>query len=95
MTIPDYRAWLIPLLSMVKDGREYRVEQFNDRLADELGLTVEDRNVKTACGRQLMYKNRLVMARSHLIKTGMLRNGGHKMTVVITEQGLEYVRQRS
>ncbi|WP_135549984.1 winged helix-turn-helix domain-containing protein [Paenibacillus cymbidii] len=92
MAIPDYREWIVPLLRAAADEREVGFSELNERLADQFGLTAEERLLKTACGRQLLYQNRVVMARTQLIRTGLLRPGTGKRTVAISEQGLAFIR---
>ncbi len=41
--IPDYETLMLPLLKKVSDGKEYKVNDVTNRLADEFNLTDDER----------------------------------------------------
>ena len=43
MTIPDYQSLMLPLLKQAARG-ETRVPEVADKLADDLGITAEERD---------------------------------------------------
>src|SRR4051794_39566681 len=58
MTIPDYQSLMLPLLKQAAHG-ETRVPEVAERLADELGLTVDERDQLLPSGRQKLLHNRI------------------------------------
>ena len=51
MAIPDYQTLMLPLLRASTDG-EKRIADVADRIADEVGLTSEERMALLPSGRQ-------------------------------------------
>jgi restriction system protein len=44
MTIPDGQSLMAPVLRILADGRDHQTTEIVDRLADELGLSLEERS---------------------------------------------------
>ena len=43
MSIPDFQNLMLPILRILGDGQELRMKDVTSRIADELGLTDEER----------------------------------------------------
>lgn len=71
MTIPDYQTLMLPLLIRAADA-EVRVPEIRDSIADEFGLTPEEREQLLKSGTQLVLDNRLHWAKIYLSKAGLL-----------------------
>lgn len=81
--IPDYQAFMRPLLALASDGAEHSLKEAHGRLADEFGLSAEARSELLPSGRQERYKNRIGWARTYLTKAGLLettRRGHFRIT---------------
>lgn len=71
MPIPDYQTLMLPLLRLAAEG-ETRVPAVEDRLADEFGLTPEERDQVLPSGRQKVLHNRIHWAKFYLGKAGLV-----------------------
>lgn len=86
MAVPDFQSWFLPLLSAVADGQTHRMSELYEKLADEKGLTADDRAEQLPSGKQFTYRNRIGWARTYLQKAGLLEAPGKGM-VRITDAG--------
>ena len=82
MSVPDYQTLMLPVLS-VSAGGEVRIGEVVDRLADQLGLTAEERTELLPSGKQTVFSNRVHWAKTYLSKAGLVeltRRGHFKIT---------------
>ncbi|NCC35031.1 MAG: restriction endonuclease [Chloroflexia bacterium] len=88
MTIPDFQNLMLPMLQLAADGREHRVSDVADTLAQHFHLSEEERAEMLPSGIQTKFDNRVGWARTHLGKALLLespRRGWFR----ITERGRE------
>jgi restriction system protein len=71
MPLPDYQSLMLPLLKRAAHG-ETRVPEVSQRLADDLGLTTEERDRLLPSGRQTVLHNRLHWAKFYMTKAGLI-----------------------
>ncbi|KAA0593969.1 restriction system protein [Azospirillum lipoferum] len=71
MTIPDFQTVMLPVLRAAADG-EVRITDIVERLADEFGLSQEERAHLLPSGRQTTFANRVHWAKSYLGKAGLV-----------------------
>jgi restriction system protein len=86
--VPDFQTWFLPLLKRVSDDQAHKMADLYEQLADDLGLTAEDRGQMLESGKQAVYENRIGWARTYLKKAGLL-DAPARGTIVITERGRE------
>jgi restriction system protein len=82
MAIPDYQSLMLPVLSTSSSG-ERRIADVVKNLADELGLTPEERTQLLPSGAQTLFANRVHWAKTYLSKAGLIegtRRGYFKIT---------------
>ncbi len=82
MAIPDYQSLMLPVLSASLNG-ERRVGDVVECLAEELGLTPEERAQLLPSGAQTIFANRVHWAKTYLGKAGLIegtRRGYFKIT---------------
>jgi restriction system protein len=79
---------MLPLLQFAGDRREHSLREAIDSLADQLGLTAEDRKTLLPSGQEEVFVNRVGWARTYLVKAGMLQST-RRGYFEITERGLE------
>jgi len=91
MPVPAFQKWLYPLLKKVSDGNVHFRKDLYISLADEMGLSPEDKNELLNSGRQLVYRNRIGWAQTYLKKAGLLKSTG-KSQIQITDKGLEVIK---
>lgn len=71
MPIPDYQSLMLPVLKHAARG-ETRVPEVAEKIADELGLTREERDEMLPSARQKLLHNRIHWAKFYMAKAGLL-----------------------
>jgi restriction system protein len=82
MSIPDYQSLMLPVLVASSKG-EVRIGPVVDQLADELGLSPEERSELLPSGQQTIFSNRVHWAKSYLSKAQLVeitRRGYFRIT---------------
>lgn len=85
MTIPDYQSLMLPVLRLASEG-EKRVADVEERIADDFGLTQEEREELLPSGRQRVLHNRIHWAKFYMTKAGLLASPA-RGRFVATEDG--------
>lgn len=92
MVIPDYQSIMLPLLKYSGDGKEHRVRDAVEKLAENFKLSEEERKELLPSGQQAVFKNRVGWASTYLKKAGLL-NPGKKGYFSITQRGLDILKE--
>ncbi|MFP1632916.1 restriction endonuclease [Zhengella sp. ZM62] len=71
--IPDYQTLMLPVLRHAALG-EQRVPEVAERIADDLGLTLEEREEMLPSGRQRLLHNRIHWAKFYMTKAGLIES---------------------
>src|SRR5450759_4290901 len=71
MSIPDYQSLMLPVLVACSKG-EVRIGPVVEELADQLGLSEEERTELLPSGKQTVFSNRVQWAKSYLNKAQLL-----------------------
>jgi hypothetical protein len=71
--IPDYQTLMLPVLKAAAAG-ETRVPVAAKQIADELGLSSEDRDELLPSGRQRILHNRIHWAKFYMTKAGLVES---------------------
>src|SRR5437660_414801 len=82
MSIPDYQSLMLPVLVASSKG-EVRIGPVVDQLADQLGLSPEERSELLPSGQQTVFSNRVHWAKSYLSKAQLVeitRRGYFRIT---------------
>src|SRR3989442_4816913 len=82
MAIPDYQSLMLPVLIVSSKG-EVRIGPVVDQLADQLGLSPEERSELLPSGQQTVFSNRVHWAKSYLSKAQLVeitRRGYFRIT---------------
>ena len=93
MPIPDYEQIKLPALEFLADGQIRRLRDVYDEVAENFGLTSEERAELLPSGTQLRWNNRVNWACYDLYKAGLLdrpKRGHYK----INEVGLNILAQK-
>jgi restriction system protein len=72
MAIPDFQTFLKPVLAHVAE-RRWRAADLIARIAEDFGLTAEERAQLLPSGRQPVLANRVHWAITYLVQAGLLR----------------------
>ncbi|RLP89292.1 restriction endonuclease [Micromonospora sp. BL4] len=81
MAIPDFQAFMRPVLDAHADQKPHAVTEIREAVVSALAITDEDRKVLLPSGRQPRYANRIAWAITHLAQAGLL----HRPTRGVTE----------
>ena len=73
MAIPDYQTLMLPVLKLAAEG-EWRVPNAAERIADQFGLTDEEREEVLPSGRQRLLHNRIHWAKFYMSKAGLIES---------------------
>lgn len=87
MAIPDYQTLMLPLLKRLGEARSpLSVRSLVDSVADEFGLSDEERAERIPSGQDNLLLNRLQWARTYIVKAG-LAQAPKRGLVAITDRG--------
>jgi restriction system protein len=86
MPIPDFQSLMLPIMKIAADGSDHTARELREQLAEELGLSEQERKELLPSGQQPVFTNRLAWARSHLRMAGLLEKTG-RGTFRITSRG--------
>lgn len=84
--IPDYQSIMLLLLELAGDGNTYRLREAVDQLADQFGLSQDERKEMLPSGYSPVFSNRVGWASTYLKKAGLLESE-KRGTFQITERG--------
>ena len=65
MAIPDYQTLMLPLLKVAADGKVHTKREALNLLAEQFGLTDEERKELLPSGNQEVFDNRIGWARTY------------------------------
>ena len=83
MAIPDFQALMLPLIELCRDRKEHVAKELVSSLAEQFGLTEEERMQPLPSGGARLFANRVGWALSHLKMAQILENpkrGVYKLT---------------
>lgn len=91
MAIPDYQTLMLPVLRQAAQG-ETRVPDVANKIADEFGLTPEERDQLLPSGKQQVLNNRIHWAKFYMTKAGLI-DLPQRGRFVASEQGRQLLAQ--
>ena len=77
---------MLPLLEVIADGAEYSNASVADKLAKQMNVSDEDRQLLLPSGEQTVFTNRVAWAKAHFKKAGLLESP-RRGTLRITDVG--------
>jgi restriction system protein len=72
MAIPDFQSMMLPLLQLAADGNEHSVAECRAPLAQQFGLSEQERQELLPSGQQPRFNNRVAWAKVYLERAGLL-----------------------
>ena len=91
MAVPDYQSLMLPLLKITSDGKEHSLNEAIEKLAQQLGLSDNDRKEMLPSGTQRKFDNRVSWARTYMQKALLLSSTG-RSKFCITERGIKVLK---
>jgi restriction system protein len=92
MPIPDYQSVMLPLLTLLGDGKEHTLRNVVTTLEQQFGLTDEERRQVLRSG-ELVFRNRVRWAKKFLMEARLLKSTD-RGSMQITARGLEVLREK-
>lgn len=93
MAIPDFQTIMLPVLKLASSSNEYKLSDAVEKLADEFGLSSEERNELLPSGTQAVFNNRVAWARSYLKQAALVENP-RRGYFSITESGRKLLAEK-
>ncbi len=91
MAIPGYQEFLLPLVKLAADGQEHKINDAIDVLADEFGVSEQEREIMLPSGTQTRLYNRATWALTYLTKSLLLTKSG-RGKFKMAPRGLEVLK---
>jgi restriction system protein len=92
VAVPDFQTLMRPCLAAHDDRQPHTSGGLRDRLADQLGVSSEDRALLLPSGSQPLFSNRMAWAITHLAQAGLLDRPARGVTQ-ITARGMEVLEK--
>ena len=90
--IPDYQSIMLPLLRYTSDNKEHKMRDVTDGLAEQLGVTEDERKELLPSGAAPVFYNRTAWAKTYLKKAGLI-DSPKQGIVIIAKRGLEVLKK--
>jgi restriction system protein len=91
--IPDYQSIMLPLLRCLSDNREHKMRDLTDQLAEELGVTEDEKKELLPSGAAPVFYNRTAWAKTYLKKAGLV-DSPKQGVIVITKRGIDVLKKK-
>ena len=88
MPIPDFQSLMRPLLQAHADGKEHINRDLISQIAEQFGLSDEDRRELLPSGVARVFDNRIGWAKSHISQAGLI-TAPRRAISMISERGRE------
>jgi len=88
--IPDFQTIMLPMLTLLKDGRQKTLNEVMKHLATFYNLTEEELKIRVPSGQMGLFRNRVGWTRSHLKKAGLIHYP-ERGVYQITKEGIKYL----
>jgi restriction system protein len=72
LAVPGFQEFMLPMLSLMGDGKERSIAEMYSAMAEALDVSPEDQTQSLASGRQTRFENRVGWAKTYLGKAGLL-----------------------
>ncbi len=92
MAVPDYQSMMLPLLKLLSDGAEHRIDGLRDGIAKGFEISEEERLELFPSGKTPTLNSRLSWAKTYLLKAGLLESPARSVAK-ITQRGREVLNQ--
>jgi restriction system protein len=90
--IPDYQTLMLPLLKLVSDGKEYKLNEAVERLGKQFNLSNEERSELLPSGQTFVFASRVGWAKTYLKKSGLL-DTPKRGIITITKRGKDVLKE--
>lgn len=91
MPIPNFQRFMLPFLTILKDGKDHTLTEVKEILAKQFNFTDEELNETIPSGNQTRFDSRVRWTRTNLRKAGLLEITA-RATYRITQRGNEVLK---
>jgi restriction system protein len=91
MPVPDFQAFMLPMLKLAGEGNEHTANEAIEKLADSFGLSEAERDELLPSGKQRKLDNRVSWTRTYLQKALLLSSTG-RSKFRITDRGKDILK---
>jgi restriction system protein len=88
MSIPGYQLFMLPLLKLAADGQERRISEAIEALAEQFGISEQEKEAMLPSGTQTRLYNRVTWALTYLSKSLLLEKSA-RGRFKITQRGMD------
>lgn len=92
MAVPDFQSFFFPILLMIKDGKEYSLNDTRDYLTRFFNLTEEEKSERVPSGAQTKFDNRIYWTKSYFFKAKLIDNT-KRSHFKITKRGIDFLEK--
>jgi restriction system protein len=92
MPVPSYEEFMLPFLKILEDKEIHAIKDIREGLADNLGLSDDDKAELLPSGTMPVYRSRIGWAKTYLKKAGLIDNS-IRGKVKITTRGLNVLKR--
>lgn len=93
MSVPKFHEFMLPLLALADDGDAHRLRECLDTLAENLGVSDEDKTELLTSGKRTKLYDRVSWAKTYLSQAGLIQSTGHG-AFKITVRGREVLQNK-
>lgn len=94
MALPqNFQSIMLPLLEIISDGKNHKMNDVIDSLSDYFKLTEEEKNLQYPTGSAYVFQNKARFARLYLIKAGLLESP-ERGYIKLTKNGLTVLTKK-
>ena len=94
MAVPKYNEFMIPILKLCSDKKEYSLKDVIEIMSNEFNLSEADKNEMLPSGTQTTLYNRIGWAKTYLIRANLIEKV-NRGTFKITHRGLEFLKNET
>ncbi len=85
MPVPDFQSLMLPLLKITGDGNEHSTSEVIEILAQQFGLSENDRDEMLSSGKQRKLDNRVNWTKTYLQKALLLSSTGRSSMIMLLQ----------
>jgi restriction system protein len=91
--IPDFQTLMLPLLTVISDGKEYSMRLIEDILGEQFNVTKEERSELLPSGTDFIFKNRVGWAKTYMKKAGLI-SSFKRGCITISDRGKALINSK-
>jgi len=74
MALPGFQDFMLPILTILKDGKELQKKDIKETVSQSLNLSEEEKSLKSQDGKYYVFSNRIAWALTYLKHAGLIES---------------------